>query len=167
MSIRIGTGCLVLLVPLVGACGGMSNSTSTEGAGGAPSDRFVDFVDDERETVMITTAGDSAEEYLISPAVFDTVIVRSVPAVGDEPRVIETLLKGSFPDGCTELHQLTQSRTAGGQSATLTMRRPQSMMCTQVVRPYRFFFELDNRFPHGKYTLVLNDRVFEFTVPAD
>ena len=155
---------LVLALPFIAGCGGMSNSTSTKGADSTPSDRFADLVDDERETVMITTSDDSAGEYLMSPAVFDTVIVRSVPATEKEPRLVEALLKGSFPDGCTELHRLMQSKTAGGQSATLTMRRPLSAICTQVVRPYRFFFELDVRYPPGDYMLVVNDRSFAFTV---
>ncbi|MFV1980745.1 MAG: hypothetical protein ACC655_06290 [Rhodothermia bacterium] len=160
----ISRACLVLVLPFVAGCGGMSNSTSTESSGGAPSDRFAGLVDDERETVMIATSDESAGEYRMSPAVFDTVIVRSVPAVENEPRVVEALLKGSFPDGCTELQQLMQSKTAGGQSATLTMRRPVSAICTQVVRPYRFFFELDFRYPPGDYMLVVNDRSFAFTV---
>ena len=97
MSIRVRIGCLALLASLVAACGGMSNSSSTKGddVDGATSDRFADLEDDERETVMIANPGDSGNEYLISPAVFDTVIVRSAPAVAGEPHVIETLLKGS------------------------------------------------------------------------
>jgi len=90
--------------------------------------------------------------------------VRSVPAAENEARVVEALLKGSFPDGCSELHQLTQSKTTGGESATLTMRRPLSAVCTQVVRPYRFFFKLDARYPPGDYVLGVNNRSFAFTV---
>lgn len=156
--------CLVLVLPFISGCGLMSNSTSPDGAEDPSSRRFADLEDDERETVLITTSDESTGEFRMSPAVFDTVIVRSVPTTEDEPRVVEALLKGSFPDGCTELHQMVQSKTDRGESATLTMRRPLSAMCTQVVRPYRFFFELDARYPPGDYVLVVNNRLFAFTV---
>ena len=163
-KIWIGNLCLALLLPFVASCGGTSNSASTGGTDDSAVDRFSDLVDDERETVMITTAEESAGEFSMSPAVFDTVIVRSVPATGSEARIVEVLLKGYFPDGCSELHDLTQANTEGGQTATLTMRRPQSAICTQVIRPYRFFFELEERFQPGEHTLTVNDKAFRFTV---
>jgi hypothetical protein len=152
------------ILSLIIGCGGSSNSTTTDAPSLSTTTSFEDLEDDERETVMIATADRSSGAFTINPAAFDTVIVRSVPAEENEARVVEALLKGSFPDGCTELHELEQTGSSDGQIATLTMRRPESAMCTQVVRPYRFFFRLDDRFSPGEYVLVMNDRSFEFKV---
>lgn len=156
--------CCVIPPLFLASCGGSAGTSNGESEPVQNVELFSDFMDDERETVMITPAVDSAIAYEISPAAFDTVIVRPIPVDDDQRHWVEALLKGSFPEGCTELHRLTQTETADGQSVTLTMRRPQSAICTQVVRPYRFFFELERRFPPGSYTLVVNDRVFPFTV---
>ena len=153
---------LLLVTAAAVGCSGSSNSMDT--APTKPSDRFADLVDDDRETVMITPADLDAEEYDIMPATFDTVIVRAAPASSDGRHGVDALLKGSFPDGCTHLHEMSQRKTDSGQAVTLTMRRPLSEICTQVVRPYRFFFELDDRYPPGDFTLVVNDRPLAFVV---
>ena len=44
------------------------------------------------------------------------------------------------------------------------MRRPKGAVCTQVVRPYRFYYTLAEPLPPGDYTLKLNGGVNPFTV---
>lgn len=154
---------------ILSSCGGTGNSTAP--AGGTDSsevarmkEHFADLVDDERETVLIAPADRDPDAYEITPASFDTVIVRAEPHPTDGRKAVDVLLKGSFPDGCTELHKMTQHSTADGRTVELTMRRPEGAMCTQVVRPYRYFFVLDGTFAAGQYTLTVNERPFHFTV---
>jgi hypothetical protein len=148
---------------LTASCGSSSTASMNEEPVTEVSDLFAEHVADERETVMISQPDESAN-YQISPAAFDTVIVRAMAGRQSEPRVVEALLKGAFPDGCTELHRIEQEPTSNGESVDLTMRRPESVMCTQVVRPYRFFFELEQRFEPGDYVLVVNGASFPFEV---
>jgi hypothetical protein len=154
----------VLLAFLVSACGGSGESTTTAPASESVADRFADLTDDERETVMISPLESGQAKYQVMPAVFDTVVVRAVAGPADEPRLVDVLLKGSFPDACTELNELTQSGHEDDEIATLTMRRPESAVCAQVVRPYRFFFQLSKRYAPGEHTLLVNDVPFRFEV---
>lgn len=127
-------------------------------------DPFEDVGDSDRETVLIEPM-EGTETFDVSPAVFDTAIVK-VDAQSGIPAIVDVLVKGSFPEGCFELNALDQEPMRGGQRVSLTMRRPEEAICTQVVRPYRFFFTLDRRFNPGRYTLVINDRSFPFEVAA-
>ncbi|NND72333.1 MAG: hypothetical protein HKN43_12235 [Rhodothermales bacterium] len=120
---------------------------------------------DGRETHVILQA-DSGEEYAIHPAVFDTVHVR--PQEMDTPQdsavKVELLIKGSFPDSCTRLHALTQERSGNIVNISLDMRRPRSAICASVVRPYRFYMELEGDYAAGNYTIKLNEAVRTFTI---
>jgi hypothetical protein len=164
MMVRIFPAVLAVAAALtMASCGGSSNASMNEEPESDVSDLFAEHVDDERETVMISRADESAA-YQISPASFDTVIVRAMAGKGSEPRIVDALLKGAFPDGCTELHDIVQKPTQNGLSVNLTMRRPESAMCTQVVRPYRFFFRLERKFEPGQFVLSVNGRTFPFEV---
>ena len=150
-----------ITILLAAGCSGSTNSAVQDGE---PRSLFADLEGDERETVVIDPADVTSADLDISPAVFDTVIVRGAPTAGSEPRVVEALLKGSFPDGCTQLHNMVRSQTVDGETVELTMRRPRQAICTQAVRPYRFFFELESRYGPGGYELTVNDRTFEFVI---
>lgn len=143
---------------------GCASSDSTTQSEGIETELFDDLELDESETVLIATASDDLDSYLVSPAVFDTVVVRVAVANEAGRHVVEALVKGSFPDACTELHALNVTLNAGGGLANLSMRRPESAICAQVVRPYRFFFALDEAFGPGSYSLVVNGREFAFLV---
>ncbi len=77
---------------------------------------------------------------------------------------VEILVKGSLPDGCTELHEVSQERFGHIIHLNVRMRRPQGSVCTRVMRPYRFYLRLDGLFEEGHYTLKLNERVFPFAI---
>jgi hypothetical protein len=131
--------------------------------------RYDGQAPDGRETHVIVPA-DDAEEYAIHPAVFDTVHIRPqmLESLKEAPVKVELLIKGSFPDSCTRLHSLVQERAGNIVNVSLDMRRPRSAICASVVRPYRFYVELEGEYSAGNYTLKLNDSIRTFTIrPTD
>jgi hypothetical protein len=153
----------VLLLAAVAGC-----SRSREAA--RPGDdeyghRYEGLAPDGRETVLLTPL-DSAETYLITPAVLDSVAVRPARRValpGDAVPV-EVLIKGALPDACSELNEAEQSRVVNLIDVTLTMSRPRGTVCTQVVRPFRFYLPLDGTFGPGSYTLKVNGTAYPFRI---
>lgn len=127
--------------------------------------RFDGTAPDGRETHVIV-APESGEEFVVHPAVFDTVHVRPelMTAADTEGVNVELLIKGSFPDSCTRLHSIAQERSGNIINMSLDMRRPRGALCASVVRPYRFYVELDGTYSEGNYTIKLNDSVRTFTI---
>ncbi len=168
---RHGWPCPILLLFLatVAGCTGLRSVQ-------VPVDeRFGHRYDDPsaggRHTVLITPP-DSAMEYFYYPAPFDTVHVRPAPfREGIDPATqqlpVEVLVKGSFPDACSELDDLQLNRAAHIIEGTLTIRRPRGAVCASVLRPYRFYFMLDGLYGPGHYTMKLNNEIipFQVTVP--
>ena len=153
-----------MVVGLLISLAGCSHTSTTTRGGSGDIDPFDDSGDTTRETILIEPTKQTGS-FDVSPAVFDTAIVRIDTDTGT-PAIVDVLVKGSFPEGCFELNALDQDPMPGGQRVTLTMRRPSEAICTQVVRPYRFFFTLDRRFDRGRYTLLLNERAFPFEVTS-
>lgn len=125
---------------------------------------------DEREMVVIVPP-DSQQTYFYYAAPFDSVHVRAAPfRDGVDPSMqelpVEVLVKGSFPDACTELHELEQTRTAHIIDIKLRIRRPRGMVCAAVVRPYRFYFMLEGLYRPGHYTMKLNEEYVPFQITA-
>lgn len=129
--------------------------------------RFEEQGPEGRRTIAILPA-DSAESYFYYPAVVDTVHVRPAPLASDltsqREIPVEILVKGSMPDGCTQMHDVLQERYGHIIHVTVQMRRPQGSVCTRVMRPYRFYLRLDGTYGEGSYTLKLNNRIFPFSV---
>jgi len=133
-----------------------------------PDEQFghrVEGVDEEgRETVIVVPPSDETE-YLTELAVYETVTIRPGTAAADDSGIeVELLVKGAFPDACTELHEATQVRSGNLLEISLTTRRPQGAICAAVVRPYRFYVLLDGRFEPGPYNLKLNGQSHPFEV---
>lgn len=117
---------------------------------------------DGRKTIVITLA-DDATDYRFFDAVYESVTIRpAAPRRGGVP--VEVLIKGSFPDSCSDLHSVDQQRAGNLLLVTLTMRRPQSAVCASVLRPYRFYLDLDGVFLPGSYSLKLNEESHPFVV---
>lgn len=111
------------------------------------------------ETVFLTPpVAETAYRY--SPAPLDSIQVRT-----DASRITEVKVKGSFPDGCMELHEVKQSHTASEILVELIARRPTEAFCTQAIRPYRFYFLLHDKLNSGTYILSLNGKKNRFMVP--
>lgn len=142
----------------LGACGGSSEAVEEP--------TFGTRVEEEgRETLLITPPSDD-EEFFYYPAYFSDVEVRA-GAIENGRRPVELLIRGALPDGCTELHHIGQERRGNLVNVTFEMRKPKGAVCTQVVRPYRFYYTFDQPLPPGDYTLTLNDTVKPFTVQPD
>ena len=136
--------------------GKSSGGTSDSGFGNREDDG-----DDGRATIVITSVPNAAD-YVVAPAPFETVDVRT-GAVSSDGAPIELLIKGAFPDSCTELHGTNQTRSGDELIVQLQARRPGNAMCATVMRPYRFYMTIEGAFTTGRYTLDLNGvrQVFE------
>ena len=147
---------LVALAVGFAACGGSSEATEENPFGRRTDDG------EGRETLLITPP-DAAEEFFYYPAIYETIEVRA-GAMEAGRRPVELLIRGALPDGCTALHNIEQQRVGSQLAVTFEMRRPKGAVCTQVVRPYRFYYTLDEPLAPGDYTLKLNGAVKPFTV---
>ncbi|MEM6647165.1 MAG: hypothetical protein AAF730_13030 [Bacteroidota bacterium] len=159
---------------LIAVSGCQSNRTVADVA---PDDRFGHRFEDDgpdgRSTLSLSIP-DSTTKYFYYPAVVDQLHIRHAPFDASRPLdgqgvTVEVLIKGALPDGCTELHDVTQERIAQLINVTLRTRKPQGGLCTTVLRPYRFYLDLDDRFEEGAYTLKVNDQTESFRIrkPTD
>ena len=164
-----GIACVLLVFGMTTGCLG-----SREAEEVPPDQRFghryADSGPDGRMTTTIAQP-DSAVSYFYYPAVFDTVVVRPEPFAPDIPAAsqrvnVEVLVKGAFPDACSELHDVEQERAGNILNVTLMMRKPEGSICASVRRPYRFYMMLDGQYDVGHYTLKLNDKTVAFQIRA-
>ena len=127
--------------------------------------RFEGKAADGRETIVITTPEED-REYVYYPATHDTVHIRQADPASpsDLTTQVEVLIKGAFPDACTELHAVDQERAEHILNVKLDMRRPRGVLCASVVRPYRFYLLLEGLYEPGHYSLKINDRSHPFVV---
>ncbi len=135
-----------------------------------PDQQFGHRVDGEsadgRRTIVIQPP-DSARAYRFFPSSVQSVNIRpaAIETPADENGVsVEILVKGAFPDACTELHDVSQVRTGNIIRIELQMRRPISAVCASVLRPYRFYLELEGSYVAGPYSMFLNDRSWPFEI---
>ncbi|MEM1096188.1 MAG: hypothetical protein AAGJ10_16440 [Bacteroidota bacterium] len=163
------TVALAALTLFVVVSGCQSNRTVAEVA---PDDRFGHRFEEDgpdgRSTLSLSTP-DSTTKYFYYPAVVDQLHIRHAPFDVSQPLdgqsvTVEVLIKGALPDGCTALHDVTQERIAQLISVTLRTRKPQGGLCTTVLRPYRFYLDLDGPFEEGAYTLRVNDHTKSFRI---
>jgi len=122
--------------------------------------------DDGRQTIMIS-APDESVEYRFFDATYESVTIRPAAVTLSNQLTgvaVEVLVKGSFPDSCSELHDVVQQRAGNLILATLTMRRPQGAVCASVMRPYRYYLDLEGNYVPGSYSLKLNESSHPFMV---
>ncbi len=156
----------ILVFLCAAAMGGCSGVRQTE----RPPDeqfghRYEGRASDGRETIVIR-APEEDVEYVYYPASHDTVHIRqAIPESPDATATqVEVLIKGGFPDACTELHSVDQTRAEHILNVNLQMRRPRGVLCAAVVRPYRFYLLLDGPYEPGHYSLKINDTSHPFVV---
>ncbi len=128
--------------------------------------------DPEGRTTIAVTPPREDTDYRLFDATYESVTIRPATVTPDnraEGVAVEVLVKGAFPDACSELHDVTQQRAGNLILVTLTMRRPQGSVCASVLRPYRYYLDLDGSFVPGSYSLKLNDAShgFEVREPRD
>lgn len=127
--------------------------------------RYEGKAADGRETTIITPEEDE-KSYIYVPAVYDTVHIRAAsPETANAIGVpVEILIKGGFPDACTELSSVSQERAGNLIRVELDMRRPQGVLCASVVRPYRFYLILDGQYEPGHYSLRINEKTHPMVI---
>jgi len=121
---------------------------------------------DGRTTIAINPPQDDVQ-YRLFDATYESVSIRPdelTPDRAAEGVSVEVLVKGAFPDSCSELHNVVQERAGNLILVTLTMRRPQGSVCASVLRPYRYYLDLDGSFTAGSYSLRLNEVTHAFVV---
>jgi uncharacterized protein YceK len=162
--------CVVILLAGTAVVSGCAGVRQTE----RPPDeqfghRYEGRASDGRETIVIS-APEADVDFVYYPATLDTVHVRqAVPVSPDAATTqVEVLIKGAFPDACTQLHSVDQQRAEHILNVTLDMRRPRGVLCASVVRPYRFYLLLDGLYEPGHYSLKINGTSHPFVVaPLD
>lgn len=154
------------LLPLLVLVVGLPACTSVNQRESADPETQFGHRAEESEDGRVTTVIEpevGTEVYRYTPANVNEVTARVQPYSG-EPVAAEILVKGAFPDSCTELHEAEQSRSGNIVEVTLTSRRPQGAMCASVIRPYRFYLLLDGTFSEGSYTAKVNGTTTTFQV---
>lgn len=159
---------LLLVTIMLPACAALKPEISEE-------DRFghrVDGEDPDGRTTIAVSAPREDIDYRLFDATYETVTIRPATLTQETLREgvpVEVLIKGAFPDACSELHDVTQQRAGNLILVTLTMRRPQGSVCASVLRPYRYYLDLEGMYTAGPYSLKLNDSTHPFEVhpPAD
>lgn len=154
---------LFALVSLLGAC-------ATTGPAPDPDATFghrVDGDDSDGRTTIVIAPVEADVAYRFFEASYESVTIRPDQVTAENQTAgvpVEVLIKGAFPDACSELHEVQQQRAGNLVLVTLTMRRPQGSVCASVLRPYRYYLDLDGRFTPGSYSLRLNDDTHPFVV---
>jgi hypothetical protein len=120
--------------------------------------------DPEGRRVLSLVPPAPGEEFFTYPTPVTGLRVRTGPMLDDGRRGVELIVEGALPDACTELHHVSEARTGQFLNVTFQIRRPKGALCAQVIRPFRFYYELSTPLAPGPYTLRLNDRVHPFEV---
>lgn len=158
---------VITLLFFVSSCSSVSNSPQSETT--LVSNESVTVAEDpldDRETVFIKSPNGALAKFSTEPATIESISVfvrEGQEASKDEPKRVDVLVKGVFPDGCSELHELVSDLQDGVISYELVTRRPKGQMCTQAIRPFKFQFPIDSVEP-GSYTIMVNDRNLAFKV---
>ncbi|GMQ82947.1 MAG: hypothetical protein BMS9Abin05_2417 [Rhodothermia bacterium] len=156
----------VAVVLVAGPIGCLSTSEAITDPDDQFGHRVAGETPDGRNTIIILPP-EADRTYNFFPATYQTVNVRSSSAreeAGRNGSPVEILVKGAFPDACTELHDVNQERAGNVIRVALRMRRPTGAVCASVLRPYRFYLELEGLYVVGAYSLILNGNSIPFEI---
>jgi inhibitor of cysteine peptidase len=84
------------------------------------------------------------------------------------PVQIHVIARGNLPDGCTEIDEIQEARTADGFQVTITTVRPADAMCTEALVPFEEVIALDVLgLPAGTYQVDVNGVTGSFELTRD
>jgi len=165
--IQLSTGVVATVCLLLSGCLALSPAVERDEFG----HRIDGVTDDGRQTIVISPPDDETT-YRFFAASYESVSIRPALITSENEAAgvpVEVLVKGSFPDSCSELHGVQQQRAGNLFLVTLTMRRPEGAVCASVLRPYRFYLGLEGLSTPGSYSMKLNDDTHTFVIqdPAE
>jgi hypothetical protein len=153
---------LTLLIAVTAGCGSTGEISAPD-----PDTIFghrFDHRDADDRYVVDLVPPLPTEEYFTYDPVLTGLSIRVGPPLADGRRAVDLVVLGAFPDACTHLHTVEESRLVRQIHVTLDMWRPKGGVCMQVVRPYRFYYELREPLEPGSYTLHFNGSANPFQV---
>lgn len=114
----------------------------------------------------------------ITPPAVDEEFIYGQNAIVDSVEVIllesfplqaQARVLGNFPDGCTELYEISVERQGQEFLLTLTTRRPGGdVACTEALVPFEEIVDLDVAgLEAGTYTVIAQDKEASFTLDVD
>ena len=84
------------------------------------------------------------------------------------PLQVNVIARGSLPDGCTTIYEVTQEREGDTFKVTITTIRPADLVCTQALVPFEEVVPLDvYGLEAGTYTVDVNGVTGTFTLDVD
>ena len=84
------------------------------------------------------------------------------------PVQIHVTATGYFPDGCTSIDEVTESRQDNTFTVTVTTKRPADVACTAAIVPFEESIPLDvYGLDKGVYTVNVNDASGSFELYMD
>ncbi len=97
-------------------------------------------------------------------------IIDSIQIVASEtpPVTIEVRVRGTLPDGCTNIDQIISERNESSFQVRITTLRPAGVVCTAVATPYEEVIPLEVLdLPAGTYAVAVNGVNGSFTLASD
>jgi inhibitor of cysteine peptidase len=89
-----------------------------------------------------------------------------IKTTGSLPQAkVQVVARGTLPDGCTKITDISQKRDGNTFTVTLGTYREPNVMCIQVITPYIETIDLDvTGLPAGTYTVVVDGVSKQFTL---
>ncbi len=129
--------------------------SSLSGAGGA---------------VLFPTATSQTPPINPGQNILDMAFIESIEIwlLDSSPMQVNVNVKGSFPDDCTTLNEINQSRAEYSILISISTKRPVGVICTQQLHPFDINISLDiSGLESGLYTIIVNGINETFTLVHD
>ena len=88
----------------------------------------------------------------------------SVQVLESFPVQVHAVVRGTLPDSCTEIGQISQERSGNAITVTIPTTRDPLALCAQALVPVEVTVSLDGDFPSGEYTVTVNGVTETFRV---
>ena len=136
--------------------------TDSGDTGAADTDIDIDG-DDEADSDIDTQPDDG--EFIRDDAIIKNIDILTLESF---PLQIHVIATGYFPDGCTSIDEVTQSRHGNTFTVAITTKRPADAICTMAIVPFEKTIPLDvYGLDKGVYTVNVNDASGSFELPTD
>ena len=157
-------GALVVLAVSLAACGseaanpGLAPTATPQPGTSVP-------VPTAEPTVTPEPTPTSGGDMVVSEANVESVEIMILESFPVQVRVVA---KGSHPDPCTTVKDVTKERDGNTFTVTITAQREQGASCIQVIDPFEETIPLDVAgLPAGTYTVTVNGISEQFTLDTD